>query len=78
MTSEEWKTYESMWASKFRGNLLCVINGYRLSEISKRTGISEAAIHRYISGKSLPNAWNCVRLARGLGVPITDIVDYFW
>ena len=78
MSSKEWKTYETMWASKFRENLLSVTRDYDLSTISRRTGISVNAIKRYFSGETIPNAWNCVRLARGLGVPITDIVDYFW
>lgn len=78
MSSKEWKTYESMWVSKFRENLLNVTSGYDLSEISRRTGIGTGTLRRYLSGDTLPNAWNCVRLARGLGVPITDIIDYFW
>lgn len=78
MPSKEWKTYETMWASKFRENLLNVMKDYDLSMISRRTGIATDTLRRYISGKTIPNAWNCVRLARGLGVPITDIVDYFY
>ena len=78
MSPKEWDIYETMWDSKFRENLLSVIRDCSLSEISKRTGISRSAISTYISGRSIPSAWNCVRLARGLGVPITDIVDYFW
>ena len=42
------------------------------------TGISVQTLNDYLTGKSIPNAWNCVRLARGLGVPITDIIDYFY
>ena len=78
MSSSEWKTYETMWASKFRENLLSVTRDYDLSTISRRTGITSKTIRGYLSGDTLPNAWNCVRLARGLGVPITDIIDYFW
>lgn len=78
MSPKEWKTYEAMWASKFRENLLNVMKDYDLSEISRRTGIGTGTLRRYLSGDTLPNAWNCIRIARGLGVPITDIIDYFW
>ena len=78
MSSKEWKTYESTWASKFRENLLSVTRDYDLAELSRRTGITSKTLRGYLSGDALPNAWNCVRIARGLGVPITDIVDYFW
>lgn len=78
MTSEEWKAYESIWASKFRENLLGVTKNYRLSEISRMSGIDKASLSRYLSGEVLPSAWSIVRLGRTLGVPITDIIDYFW
>ena len=78
MASKEWKTYETMWASRFRENLLNVTKGYDLSDLNRRTGISVDALRGYFLGQTVPNAWNCVRLARGLGVPITDIVDYFY
>lgn len=78
MTSEEWKTYESIWASKFRENLLAVTKNYRLSELSRMSGIDKASLSRYLSGEVLPSAWSIIRLGRTLGVPITDIIDYFW
>jgi len=78
MSSNEWKTYETTWASKFRENLISLTRDYDLSEISRLTGLSAKTLNRYLLGENLPNAWNCVRIARGLGVPITDIIDYFW
>ena len=78
MSPSEWKTYKTMWASRFRENLWHVTKGMSMAEISRRTGINESSISTYISGKAIPSAWNVVRLARGLGVPITDIVDYFY
>lgn len=78
MSQQEWKTYETMWTSRFKENLLNLMKDYDLSTISRRTGIATDTLRRYISGKTIPNAWNRVRLARGLGVPITDIIDYFY
>ena len=75
---DEWRTYEEMWKTKFRRNLLSVIGSQSLSDLSKRTGIEISSLSHYISGRSIPSAWNLVRLARGLGVPITDIIDYFY
>lgn len=76
--NDEWSTYKSMWASRFRENLLNVTRDYSLSELTRLTGISTRSLSEYISGQSLPGAWNLIRLARGLGVPVTDIFDYFY
>lgn len=78
MSSKEWDTYEKTWAARFRENLLNAIGQTGLSDLSRRTGISQSTLSSYISGRRLPSAWNCIRIARGLGVPITDIVDYFY
>lgn len=75
---DEWNTYEEAWRIQFVANLKELTKGYKLSVLSRKTGIDTTSLSRYISGKQLPSLWNCVRLARGLGVPITDIIDYFW
>lgn len=76
--SEEWKTYEQVWASRFRENLISVTRDYNVSELSRTTGINRSSLSEYISGKHVPSAWHCVKIARGLGVPITDVIDFFY
>lgn len=76
--NDEWKNYETMWASRFRENLWCVTKGLSISEISRMSGLDKSSITHYLSGRTIPSAWSCVCLARGLGVPITDIIDYFY
>lgn len=75
---DEWGTYEETWRINFVKNLKELTKNYKLSVLSRKTGIDTTSLSRYISGKQLPSLWNCIRLARGLGVPITDIIDYFW
>ena len=76
--SNEWDAYEKTWRARFVKNLKELTKNYKLLTLSRKTGISTSNLSRYISGKELPGPWNCIRLARGLGVPITDIIDYFY
>lgn len=75
---EEWAAYEKVWRAKFEENLRELTKDHSIAELSRGTGIASRSLSNYITGRLCPSVWNCVRIARYLGIPITDIIDYFY
>lgn len=80
MTNEEDATYRELWMKRFRDNLFGLLGKYDLTvgELAARTNIPRRTIEVYLYADVCPSAWNIVKLARGLGLPVTDVLDYFY
>lgn len=57
--------------SKRLGRIL-FMKGISQTELSKRTGIDQAAISRYLSGKRAPTLYNLDKIAKALGCSVDD------
>lgn len=49
------------------------VKGITQTELSERTGISQAAISQYLTGKSMPGFYKLDRIARALDCNIDDL-----
>lgn len=80
MTEEESSLYEHIWMRRFRDNLFYLLGKEKLTvkELAERTGISKSTIEQWLYSDVCPSAYNVVKIARGLGLPITDVIDYFY
>ncbi|TWE09262.1 transcriptional regulator with XRE-family HTH domain [Rudaeicoccus suwonensis] len=48
-------------------------HGFSLSVLSRHTGIPRSTLHTYLTGRSLPPAWQLDRIVIALGVPENDL-----
>ena len=72
-------TEEDLWLKRFGSNLLSIIpKDMTITEFAKLCDLDCSTISKYISGEMCPSAWKCVKMARVLGRPITDVIDYFY
>lgn len=80
MTEEESDLYEDIWMRRFRDNLFRLLGKENLSVkgLANRTGISKSTIEQWLYNDVCPSAYNAVKIARGLGLPVTDVIDYFY
>lgn len=70
---------EGLWRKRFGANLMSLIpKNMSYTEFAKICGIDTSTLNYYISGKRCPSAWTVVKIARCLGRPITDVIDYFY
>lgn len=44
--------------------------------LSRITGISEVTLSKYMNGRSTPNIYNTRKIARALGCPVSELVDF--
>ena len=58
--------------SKFTMNLkkLMIEREMTAADISRKTGITQATLSRYINGKRIPNINSVIKIAKALNVPI--------
>lgn len=58
--------------SKFTMNLkkLMIEREMTAADISRKTGMTQAALSRYINGKRTPNLNSVIKIAKALNVPI--------
>lgn len=58
--------------SKFAMNLkkLMIEREMTAADISRKTGITQAALSRYINGKRIPKINSVIKIAKALNVPI--------
>lgn len=68
---------EELYASRFAWRLRSAINASSLSraEICERTGISNASLSGYISGRVMPTIGKLYKLAKVLRCPVEDLVN---
>lgn len=80
MTEEESSLYEHIWMRRFRDNLFQLMwsEGLTVTELADRTGVSKSTVACWLYRDTCPSAYNVVKIARGLGRPITDVIDYFY
>lgn len=80
MTEEESNLYEDIWMRRFCDNLFRLLGKEKLTvkELADRTGVPKTTIESWLYSDVCPSAYNVVRIARGLGLPITDVIDYFY
>lgn len=66
------------WIKEFRRRLKSRMEYLEISQLepSKRTGIDQAEISRYVRGKNIPLANNVLKLARALGMNVRDLIDF--
>ena len=58
--------------SKFTMNLkkLMIEREMTAADISRKTGMTQATLSRYINGKRIPNINSVIKIAKALNVPI--------
>lgn len=63
-------------AAIFSANLSRIIKerGFTQVEIAERLGVSQQAVHTWVSGENVPRLNKAQRLAQLLGVKLTDLV----
>lgn len=68
---------DELYARRFAWKLRSAINASPLSraEICQRTGISNASLSGYISGRTMPNVIFIHKLAKVLKCPVEDLVN---
>lgn len=72
-------TEQHIWMKRFGKNLLSLIpKDMSMREFSKECGLSPNTVANYISGKVCPSAWTVIKIARALGRPVTDVIDFFY
>jgi len=54
---------------------LRIAKGYSLNDLVGYTGIAKYSLHRYENMKSAPTIKALVKIARGLGVPVSELVS---
>lgn len=54
---------------------LMLLRGLNQGELSKLCGISQTAVHKWLSGKAEPSISNTIAVARALGVTVADLID---
>ena len=66
------------WIKEFQRRLKSRMEYLEISqlELSKRTGIHQAEISRYVRGKNIPLANNISKLARALSMDVRDLIDF--
>lgn len=69
----------NVWMKRFGENLLSLIpKGMSVRGFSMKCGLSPNTMAGYISGKVCPTAWTVIKIARALGRPVTDVIDFFY
>lgn len=71
---------ELEWMRIFAGNLQSLMNEERMSqnELSRRTGISQATISRYLNAQCMPSVNALVNITHVFrGVTINDILYFY-
>ncbi|SPX82461.1 Helix-turn-helix domain [Mycobacteroides abscessus] len=53
---------------------LRIAKGYSLTDLVSHTGIAKYSLHRYENMKSVPTIRALVKIAHGLGVPVSQLV----
>lgn len=72
-------TEKDLWAKRFGDNLSSIIpKNMSIAEFSRRCDIDKTTMSSYIYGKRCPSAWAVIKIARALGRPVTDVLDYFY
>lgn len=70
---------ELVWRKRFAENLYSLIPpDMKLLVFAKRCDISLSSLNAYLRGIRIPNAYTVVKIARALGRPVTDIIDFFY
>lgn len=53
---------------------LRLVTGISQNELHRRSGVSQRNISYWESGKGCPRLDDCIRLARGLGITLEDLI----
>lgn len=66
-----------VYMTRFTWKLTAAVNASGLSrdEISKRTGISKAALSNYLTGSKMPSCHNVYKLAKVLKCSVADLLN---
>ena len=69
---------EDPWRKEFSARLCntMAMAGIPRWELSQLTSISEATLSKYMNGHSTPSTYNTRKIARALGCPVTELVDF--
>lgn len=71
-------TEKDLWVKRFSDNLLDIIpKNITIKEFARECDVNPTTMSSYMYGKRCPSAWTVVKIARALGRPIADVLDYF-
>lgn len=68
---------EHEWRKKFSNRLTSFIElvGINQTDLSKKSGISETSISRYVNGEQTPSLYHAVKIARAIDIPLDTLTD---
>jgi len=74
----EFDSDDEQWRYEFGDRLaqLMYSKGFTQQELAEYTDISQSTISRYISGTAVPNAYTINKIARVLGYPSSELLDF--
>lgn len=70
--------FEQEWLDIFADNLRDIMKeqGYNQEQLADATGLSQAAISRYLSKKQLPNLRAIINMSYELGIDVDEFIDF--
>lgn len=68
---------EQEWRKRFSNRLTSLIElvGINQTDLSKKSGISETSISRYINGEQTPSLYHAVKISKAIDIPLDTLTD---
>lgn len=69
---------EAEWLDMFARNLREILTDYKMTqaELAEMSGLSEATISSYMTGRKMPGAKAIINIAYVLGISTDDLIDF--
>ena len=72
------KMSEGEWLSTFKDNLIDIMEeqGYNQKQLARESGLSEATISNYATGKMMPSIKGVINLSKTFGISLDEFLDF--
>lgn len=69
---------EAEWVRTFKENLIDIMEeqGYNQKQLAKESGLSEATISNYVTGKMVPSIKGVINLSKTFGISLDEFLDF--
>ena len=69
---------EAEWVRTFKDNLIDIMEeqGYNQKQLAKESGLSEATISNYVTGKMVPSIKGVINLSKTFGISLDEFLDF--
>ena len=69
---------EAEWVRTFKDNLIDIMEeqGYNQKQLAKESGLSEATISNYVTGKMIPSIKGVINLSKTFGISLDEFLDF--